>query len=149
MDGFGLQFHHLGLAVKKPATATAYLAALGYREDNRVFDPIQHVNLAMFHHANMPDVELIWPGDGPSPIDSIIKKSDGRIYHLCYTAADPQAAIAAMQDQGFEVLEVAAPEPAVLFGGQKVSFHVITGFGLIEIIDQRPINTNKLGAVAG
>jgi catechol 2,3-dioxygenase-like lactoylglutathione lyase family enzyme len=138
VDGFGLQFHHLGLAVKKPATATAYLGALGYREGHRVFDPLQAVNLAMFHHDSMPDVEVIWPGDGPSPIDSILKKSDGRVYHICYTAPDPEAAVAAMQEQGFDVLEVAAPQPAVLFGGQKVSFYAVVGFGLIEIIDRRP-----------
>lgn len=147
MDGFGLQFHHFGLAVKKPAKAAAYLTALGYREERRAFDPAQQANLAMFHHDTMPDVELIWPGEGPSPVDSIIKRSDGRVYHLCYTADDPKAAIAAMEEQGFEVLEVAAPEPAVLFGGQKVSFHAVTGFGLIEIIDRRPHDVS--GAAIG
>lgn len=148
MDAFGLRFHHLGLAVKKPAAATAFLAALGYREGNRVFDPIQRVNLAMFHHDSMPDVEVIWPGEGPSPVDSIIKKSDGRVYHLCYTADDPARAVAAMQDQGFDVLEVASPEPAILFGGQKVSFYSVAGFGLIEIIDSRTAEA-KTEALAG
>ena len=148
MDRFGLEFHHLGLAVKKPATATAFLAALGYREGERVFDPVQRVNLAMFHHDGMPDVEVIWPGDGPSPVDAILKKSDGRVYHLCYTAADPAGAVTAMQEHGFDVLEVAAPEPAVLFGGQKVSFYSVAGFGLIEIIDRRPVSAELAGAQA-
>lgn len=135
MDGFGLTFHHLGLATKKPATAAAYLAALGYREGSRVFDPLQHVHLALYHHSAMPDVEVIWPGEGPSPVDNILKRADGRIYHLCYTAADPGRAVAAMQEQGFDVVEVAAPQPAILFEGQKVSFYSVAGFGLIEIIE--------------
>jgi catechol 2,3-dioxygenase-like lactoylglutathione lyase family enzyme len=136
VDGFGLKFHHLGLAVKKPAAAAAFLDALGYRQGRRVFDPLQHVNLALYHHDAMPDVEVIWPADGPSPVDNILKRADGRIYHLCYTADDPARAVAAMQEQGFDVLEVAAPQPAALFGGRKVSFHAVAGFGLIEIIDQ-------------
>lgn len=138
MDGFGLTFHHLGLAVKKPDAAGAYLGALGYREGRRVFDPAQHVNLAMYHHTSMPDVEVIWPGEGPSPVDNILKRADGRIYHLCYTAADPPRAVAAMVAQGFDVADVAAPEPAPLFDGKKVSFHSVAGFGLIEIIEIAP-----------
>lgn len=137
MDGFGLTFHHLGLAAKKPQAAGAYLKALGYREGRSVFDPIQHVNLALYHHDAMPDVEVISPGEGPSPVDNILKRADGRIYHLCYTARDPGAAVSAMQGQGFDVVEVAAPEPAVLFDGQKVSFYSVAGFGLIEIIETK------------
>ncbi len=62
MQAFGLRFHHLGLAVPAPDPAFAFLEALGYGPGAQAFDPLQNVNLAMRHHAQMPDVEVIWPG---------------------------------------------------------------------------------------
>ena len=69
MNRYGLEFHHFGLAVKSPKAAFAYLDDLGYRAGNTCYDPLQKVNLAMRHHRRMPDVEVIWPGAEPSPID--------------------------------------------------------------------------------
>ncbi|MBR0797163.1 VOC family protein [Bradyrhizobium jicamae] len=129
-----LGFHHLGLAVATPDEAFRYLASLGYSEGNCAFDPLQRVNLAMRHHPTMPDVEVIWPGDGPSPIDKFIKKSGTMIYHLCYTCADTDAALAALSSAGVEIIPVSPPTPAVLFGGQHVSFYHVAGFGLIEML---------------
>jgi hypothetical protein len=56
------------------------------------------------------------------------------IYHLCYTCPDPAAAIAALEAAGLETVVVSPPTPAILFGGREVSFHHISGFGLIEIL---------------
>jgi hypothetical protein len=129
-----LAFHHFGLAVASPNDAFRYLASLGYTAGNVAFDPLQRVNLAMRHHPTMPDVEVIWPGDGPSPIDGLIKKTGTMIYHLCYACSDADAALAALSAAGIEILTVSAPTPAILFGGQHVSFHLISGFGLIELL---------------
>jgi hypothetical protein len=130
-----LAFHHLGLAVAAPEEAFRYLASLGYTAGNSAFDPIQKVNLAMRHHALMPDVEVIWPGDGPSPIDKLIKQTGSMIYHLCYACTNAELALDALAASGVEIIPVSPPAPAVLFGGQKVSFHHISGFGLIEILE--------------
>jgi hypothetical protein len=130
-----LAFHHLGLAVASPEDAFRYLASLGYTAGNSVFDPIQRVNLAMRHHSLMPDVEVIWPGDGPSPIDKLIKRTGSMIYHLCYACPNAESALDALAASGVEIIPVSPPAPAVLFGGKKVSFHHISGFGLIEILE--------------
>jgi hypothetical protein len=130
----GMAFHHFGLAVSAPEEAFRYLASLGYSEGNSVFDPLQKVNLAMRHHALMPDVEVIWPGDGPSPIDNLVKRTGSIIYHLCYACPDPAAALSALEAAGFETVLVSPPTPAILFGGRDVSFHHISGFGLIEML---------------
>jgi hypothetical protein len=130
----GMAFHHFGLAVSAPEEAFLYLASLGYSEGNSVFDPLQRVNLAMRHHALMPDVEVIWPGDGPSPIDNLVKRTGSMIYHLCYTCPDPAAALSALEAAGLETVLVSPPTPAILFGGRHVSFHHISGFGLIEML---------------
>jgi len=130
-----LAFHHLGLAVASPEEAFCYLASLGYTVGNSAFDPIQRVNLAMRHHPLMPDVEVIWPGDGPSPIDKLIKQTGSMIYHLCYACPNAELALDALAASGIELVHVSAPAPAVLFNGQKVSFHHVPGFGLIEILE--------------
>ena len=130
-----LAFHHFGLAVASPEEAFRYLASLGYVAGNTAYDPIQRVNLAMRHHPVMPDVEVIWPGDGPSPIDKMIKRTGTMIYHLCYACPSAEQALDALAASGVEIVPVSAPAPAVLFGGQKVSFHHISGFGLIELLE--------------
>jgi len=130
-----LAFHHFGLAVASQEEAFRYLASLGYIAGNSAFDPIQRVNLAMRHHPSMPDVEVIWPGEGPSPIDKLIKRTGSMIYHLCYTCPNAKRALDALAASGIDIVPIGPPAPAVLFGGQTVSFHHISGFGLIEILE--------------
>ncbi|HUN51672.1 MAG TPA: VOC family protein [Candidatus Sulfotelmatobacter sp.] len=130
----GLRFHHFGLAVREPASAFRYLAVLGYREGAAAFDPLQRVNVAMRHHADMPDVEVIWPGAGPSPIDNMLRRDGALIYHLCYVAADAERALAGLAAAGLDVLTIGVAQPAVLFGGRQVSFHSIDQVCLIELI---------------
>ncbi|MDQ7250219.1 VOC family protein [Dongia sedimenti] len=135
----GLAFHHFGLAVKRPDQAFLYLVTLGYRKGATCWDPLQGVNLAMMHHADMPDVEVIWPGDQPSPIDNLIKGGKALIYHQCYTSADPAASIAVLRELGLDVIEISPPKPAVLFDGLEVSFYSVARVGVIEIIRGEPV----------
>jgi hypothetical protein len=134
MNRYGLEFHHFGLAVKSPEAAFRYLGDLGYRAGSSCYDPLQKVNLAMRHHDQMPDVEVIWPAAEASPIDSILKHNDSLIYHICYTSNDVERSLAALEQAGMEVQPLGFPKPAVLFDGIEVSFHRITGVGVIEII---------------
>lgn len=138
MNTFGLTFHHFGLAVHSPEQAFSFLEALGYENKESMFDPLQGVNLAMSYHTEMPAVEVIWPGAKPSPIDGMLKRRDSMIYHLCYTSNDPNLSLKKIQEAGFDVLAVTEPQAAILFGGREVSFHMVLGFGLIELI--YPIN---------
>jgi hypothetical protein len=138
MADLGLRFHHFGLAVNSPDNAFIYLVTLGYIEGAVEYDPLQQVNVAMRHHATMPDVEVIWPRSKPSPIDNLIKGRDSLIYHLCYTTANAAVSISALEDKGLQVRTVVEPRPAILFGGLEVSFHLIAGFGLIELIHGEP-----------
>ncbi|MDD4914738.1 MAG: VOC family protein [Methylococcales bacterium] len=144
MNEFGLAFHHFGLAVRSPDQAFGFLAALGYQQGETVFDPLQSVNLAMCYHADMPDVEVIWPSAEASPIDAMLKRRDSLIYHLCYTAADPADALLKMEKAGLAVLPAVEPRPAILFGGHEVSFYFVAGFGLIELIHCNPADATSL-----
>ena len=134
MNSYGLEFHHFGLAVRSPEAAFRYLSDLGYRAGSTCYDPLQKVNLAMRHHDSMPDVEVIWPGEGPSPIDQMLKRTDSMIYHLCYTTQSVEASLAALEQAGLEVLPLGMAQPALLFDGVEVSFYSVTGVGIIEII---------------
>ena len=135
---WGLTFHHLGLAVKDVDAAIRFLSGLGYQAGRRVFDPLQNVNLGMFTHDNMPDVEIIFPAEGKGPLDELLSThKDGLVYHMCYTSADLDASLEAIEASGdLRLFEVSPPKPAVLFDGQPVSFYVVGGVGLIEIIDE-------------
>lgn len=140
MNQFGLEFHHFGLAVRQPESALRYLDALGYREGASCFDHHQGVNLAMRHHDAMPDVEVIWPGDRPSPLDQMLKRSDSLIYHLCYTSLNVERSISAIEAAGLDVLPISDTAPAPLFGGLEVSFYSVAGFGIIEIIQRQDVS---------
>ena len=137
MTGYGFRFHHLGLAVPGPDQAFRFLETLGYTAGAQTFDPLQNVNLAMRHHGHMPDVEVIWPGVGPSPIDQMLKRGN-MIYHMCFETDDAPASIAAMEADGLRVLSLGSPKPARLFGGVPVSFHRVDGVGLVEFIHGSP-----------
>lgn len=136
LDRFGLRFDHLGLAVSAPKRACAFLADLGYEIGPRVHDPLQNVNLILCRSAVMPAVELIFPTESPGPLDSVLAGRTELIYHLCFECESEARSIAAMQASGHRVVCVSAQKPAALFDGQPVSFFLVRGFGLIEVVER-------------
>jgi methylmalonyl-CoA/ethylmalonyl-CoA epimerase len=134
---YGLSFHHLGLAVAKPEPARVILQGLGYRTGKVVFDPLQDVNLQMCEHQVMPVVEIIFPGKEPGPLNALLTRSrEGLVYHVGYRTADLAASLTALEaESGLRVICVSPPKPAVLFNGEPVSFYVIAGMGMIELIE--------------
>lgn len=135
LDGFGLTFHHFGLAVRDIPGALKVLDGLGYDCGEEVYDPLQEVRLLWCTHASMPAVELVAPTEQPGPIDNILQHATEAIYHLCYEASNIDAAVDAIKSGGIRVLPVVPPKPAVLFGGRRVGFYQLKGFGLIEILE--------------
>jgi methylmalonyl-CoA/ethylmalonyl-CoA epimerase len=134
----GLEFHHFGLAVRRPRDAVQFLGGLGYEIGEPVYDPEQNANLILCRHGAMPAVEIIYPAKGKSPVDNLINlRPDGLVYHVCYAAPDLAASLKWLEDNGLRVVCVVPPVPAVLFGGRSVSFYNIVGMGLCEIIDDR------------
>jgi catechol 2,3-dioxygenase-like lactoylglutathione lyase family enzyme len=132
-------FHHLGLAVRSPKRARAFLESLGYAIGEPVHDPLQGVHLAMAEHSAMPRVEIVWTtsaGDSPSPLDAYLRASEGLVYHLCYEVDDAELTLETFRKAGSAIRCVAPSKPAVLFGGRHVSFHLVAGVGLIELLDR-------------
>lgn len=133
-------FHHLGLAVRTLERAKPMLDALGYSMvGETVYDPLQNVNLTMYRHAEQPALELIERGLGDGPLERLLKSSEAIAYHLCYQVKDGAKFREDLDAQGVRLMTVSEPKPAVLFPDQAVSFHFVTGFGLIELLEPWPV----------
>ena len=133
--GPGFAFHHFGLAVADPARALAFLAQMGFACGSRVSDPLQRVDLVWCSHAQMPSVELVIATDPDGPLRSVLAQAPSSFYHLCWEVPGIDAAVAHWTGSGLRVATVRAPLPAILFGGRRVSFHMVQGFGLVELLE--------------
>jgi methylmalonyl-CoA/ethylmalonyl-CoA epimerase len=140
----GLTFHHLGLAVEKPDRARRFVEGLGYRCSRALFDPLQGVHLIFYEHAQAPAVEIVYPGDKPGPLDLILQQQSAQIYHMCYETAHIESALSALRSAGHRLLKVTDPKPAVLFNDRRVSFHMVAGFGLIELLETEKHSSDLL-----
>lgn len=132
---YHLTFHHLGLAVSHQAKALNFLKGLGYRVGEEIFDPEQNVNLVMCRSQTMPAVEIVSPSDRPSPLDNILKQNKDLIYHCCYVTPNLKIALKNIEQDQNKFICISPPKPAILFSGKLVSFYLIRGFGIIEIIE--------------
>ena len=132
---YGLNFHHLGLAVKQVENAVRMLKGLGYKIGPSVRDDLQNVNLALCTRPGAPAIEIIYGTETQGPLAAILKLNNSLIYHLCYESENAEKSLAAMREDQNMVRVISPPKPAVLFGGRMVSFHQIRGFGMIEILE--------------
>ncbi|MBI4373556.1 MAG: VOC family protein [Deltaproteobacteria bacterium] len=143
---YQLTFHHLGLAVNDRPKALHFLKGLGYAIGDEIFDPLQNVNLTMCRSQTMPDVEVVSQSDGPSPLDNILKQNKDLIYHCCYSTPDLKATLVNIEQDQNKFICISPPKPAVLFSGKLVSFYLIKGFGIIEILEDPASERMKLPA---
>jgi catechol 2,3-dioxygenase-like lactoylglutathione lyase family enzyme len=135
-----LSFHHLGLCARDPARAAAFLGAAGYTVGPLVHDPLQGVELALASHPTMPTVEIVAARGVGGPLAAMLHRAAEMLYHVCFETPDRDATLGAFAAAGSRVLEVSPPAPAVLFGGRRVSFHRVGGFGLIELLDRAEVS---------
>lgn len=136
MNEFGLTFHHMGLAVRRPEPALAFVRGLGYTTTEPLYDPNQRVWLIICSNPNQPNVEIIYPGVEPCPIDTFVNRHVmGIVYHACYVSQDLKASLAAIEAEGLRPICVSPPKSAALFGSGFVSFYEVMGMGLVEIIE--------------
>jgi hypothetical protein len=100
------------------------------------------VNHVLCEGASLPAVEIISPATGKSPVDGLLSRHPaGLVYHLCFSTADLATTLRELEAAGVHASCVLPPKPAVLFQGRLVSFHMVNGFGLIEILEPAPAPT--------
>jgi len=130
-----MTFHHFGLASDRPDSCAAFLTSMGYRVGETIYDPEQNVKLALATHWQQPAVEIVSPGPTPGPISAIIAANRQGVYHLCYECPSADAAVASMKLRGLRVICTAPAKEAILFERRRVSFFIVSGFGLIELLE--------------
>ncbi len=130
-----LKFHHFGLAVFKEDEALKVLSLLQYDISEKIYDPLQDVNLIMCCHSSDPDIEIITPGSTKSKVNNLISKYNELFYHSCYTTNNLIETIKSIEDNGLRCVCLREPKPAILFQNKLVSFYKIYGYGIIEFIE--------------
>lgn len=133
----GLSFHHFGMAARDPARAMAFLGSLGYECGPPVHDPLQDAVLHWCVRQGQPAVEVVSaPATGQGPLAALLAQQGTSFYHLCFEVEKSlEASLADMAAAGLRIATVRQSLPAVLFGGRRVSFHVVQGFGLVELLE--------------
>lgn len=115
--------HHVGLVVPSiSAGADELLVSLSARWDCEIFhDPIQRVRVAFFSPADTrkPVFELVEPAGDVSPVTTFLQKRGG-FHHVCYEIDDLDSGLHESRSAGLVV--VAAPAPAVAFGGRRIAW---------------------------
>jgi methylmalonyl-CoA/ethylmalonyl-CoA epimerase len=129
----------VGVAVPSLEPTTELLSTLlGYRIVSGPFDdPIQKVRVVFLAKSqrDVVEIELIAPGSEDSPIRSMLKKSGGGSYHLCFETDDIEAALARATDKGCVV--VSQPVPAVAFQGRRIAWIYTTSRQLFELVEAK------------
>lgn len=139
-DELGFRLRHVGVAVPALGPATDLMAALfGYRVVSGPFeDPLQKVTVNFLKTSAMDgaEIELVSPLTPDSPITAMLAKSGGGSYHLCFETRDLDAALAHATGNGCII--VAAPAPAVAFGGRRIAWIYTSSRQLFELVEAGP-----------
>lgn len=130
-----LKIHHIGVAVESTARASEVYAANGYVLGEKIFDPLQNVNICFAEKPDEIPMELVEPAGENSPVSEIVAKNAGEptVYHICYAVADIEKTLADLRAEKFVLVK--PPVPAVACGNAKVAFLYSKDAGLIELLE--------------
>ena len=133
----GFKLRHVGVAVPSLGPATEALADLfGYRVVSGPFDdPIQKVSVNFLTQSDqdVAEIELISPLSEDSPIASMLRKSGGGAYHLCFETTDIEQALVHAKNNGCVIVSPAVP--AVAFNGRRIAWIYTRSRQLFELVE--------------
>ena len=136
-EALGFKLRHVGVAVPSLGPATETLADLfGYRVVSGPFDdPIQKVSVNFLTQSDkdVAEIELIAPLSEDSPITSMLAKSGGGAYHLCFETTDIEQALVHAKKNGCVIVSPAVP--AVAFNGRKIAWIYTRSRQLFELVE--------------
>ena len=134
----GFKLLHVGVAVPSLDPAAKALESIfGYRVVSGPFDdPIQKVSVNFLTQSNQDkiEIELIAPLTDDSPIKSMMIKSGGGAYHLCFQTRDLEQALTHVTSHGCIVVH--APTPATAFGGRRIAWFYTPTRQLVELVEE-------------
>ena len=126
---------HVGIAVADLAAARAlYEGVLGLAVTHEEVIEDQGVHELLLR-AGQAYVQLVAPLTPDSPVGRFLAKRGEGVHHVGYAVPDVAAALAALRDQGFEVIE---PAPRTGSGGTTIAFlHPKSMQGvLVELVEE-------------
>jgi methylmalonyl-CoA/ethylmalonyl-CoA epimerase len=136
-EGLSFRLLHVGVAVPALDPAAAMLGSLFGSEvvSGPFDDPIQKVtvNFLKQGEADAAEIELIAPLTDDAPIRSMLNKTGGGAYHLCFETNDLDRALAHVRQQ--KCLVVSQPAPAVAFENRRIAWFYTPSRLLIELVD--------------
>ena len=136
-EALGFKLRHVGIAVPSLGPATEALADLfGYRVVSGPFDdPIQKVSVNFLTQSDqdVAEIELIAPLSDDSPIASMLRKSGGGAYHLCFETTDIEQALVHAKNNGCVIVSPAVP--AVAFNGRRIAWIYTRSRQLFELVE--------------
>ena len=109
------------------------MTLFGYaRHTQKVTNTRQDVNVLFLRKEGSLTLKLIEPASDASPLWDFVRKGGG-LHHICFKAADVDAACAELTSKGARLL--APPQPGEAFDDQLIAF-LYAGSGLnVEVID--------------
>jgi methylmalonyl-CoA/ethylmalonyl-CoA epimerase len=75
------------------------------------------------------------PAARPGPLGQLLRTSTELVYHLCYEVPRIDTALEAIRGTIGTPRCVSEPKPAVLFDGRRVAFYLMSGCGLVELLE--------------
>jgi methylmalonyl-CoA/ethylmalonyl-CoA epimerase len=135
LQRLGLEFDHLSLTTQKPEKMPPSSAPSATRPANRCTIPLTGVDLVLCRNPCTPDIHLFDGRDQAAAADSP-GAAAGDLSRLL-PVARPRCLTRGHEAAGQRVIRVSDPKPAVLFDNRQVSFHMVRGFGPIEVLETR------------
>ena len=137
--GLDFKLLHVGVAVPSLGPAVEALTDLfGYKVVSGPYDdPLQKVTVLFLAKTarDVAEIELIAPLGADSPIQSMLAKSGGGAYHLCFETSGLEGALEHARKNGCIV--VAAPAPAVAFEGRRIAWIYTRSRQLFELVEAK------------
>jgi methylmalonyl-CoA/ethylmalonyl-CoA epimerase len=134
-DELKLRLHHVGYAVADIATYLKdYIVPLFQPKTvtEIVEDPIQRVRIA-FVQVPGGSLELIEPMSPDSPVQKILSRQRGGLYHVAYATPAFDRGMTEMVAKGCRPL--AKPVPAAAFDQRRIVFFMTPHFDLVELVE--------------
>jgi methylmalonyl-CoA/ethylmalonyl-CoA epimerase len=142
--------HHVGYVVDSIAERIeSFRASVAAAEVSETFhDPIQRsrVIFLTLPTAGAVHLELVEPAAPDSPVARFLEKGGG-LHHLCYEVDDLEQQIRWMKS--LKAMLMRSPQPAVAFGGRRISWMRTRDSLLIEYLERAQRSGGETGAAIG
>ncbi len=132
-----MEFDHVGIAVKniEEYFQSMLNSVLGMDKLSEIIiDPIQNCKIAFATSSNGVRLELIEPLNEESPVNQILQKKKGGLYHMCFVANHFDEDVKHCLANKF--IALSKPQPAIAFNNRRVIFFSTPTFEIIELLEE-------------